>query len=825
MKPALPLEAFIRLLRQRGFEATTGDWLALSNLLSNESTWDLERLRLVLLATFARSLEQREELKSLFDAFFREPKRLAALPEPTATPPPQESPPSRRLAAALFFAVVMAAGAVSVNRPHRVDTDERGGGSATGGSGSTITTSGGNVGVAGVSHPATVPAKDRVEAPPNRGEDAAKSAAAQRERWALSVLGGGIAAVLCGIFLTRHRALRQEPHGPFIFDPTYAEREPLRVPHDARLLEDTAAGLGRRTSRRSAREIDVKLTVERTLRVGLPTIAFRAQAEQPRFLVLIDWSIRFRNVARFVATFAHELVDAGARCELRRFERLPSLCFEASFGHGSVLLKTLAQDGYAGMLFFGDPDVACGASADQPAAWLSELPKRGQRIWLFPHWPMQRSAGVGHLEEHGFRVELVTLRAFSALRAASSASVEPPLLPAMTEWRPDEYRRYLGGAFDLLCAATQLPKLSSSGVLFLAARLATAATPDELSLACGIGWVADGRWPLQLRLALAQELAASPALLDRTTRVVDDYMAKIKPERSTGAFNEFKLALLERALGTNAGTEGRLFSELVNGPAQSRSILKQSHAAQRWARKHRLSALPREVRIAALVPLLLLLWFARTLVPSPPAEHDAVEPAADAGSKPPDAKPEQPDASTPSDGGSPSDGALAADAGRSASGGATNKRTVTKLTPAKPPAQLACFVRTIEGKDFWEFDQARINQESAECLGYAKEAFKRGPVDRVSQGDTSCDCGVGLKPYTTPTGACVAGRFAPDRNRTREYCFARCSQTKTCNWAKWTAPDKTQREWVRPGAPADAKAPAMQAPPAAERPDASPAAD
>jgi len=299
VRPALPLEAFVELLRKHGFEATIDDRLALNLLLSDDQDWDIERLRRILKATFARSVEERAQLDHLFDSFFVEP----ALPRSALASPTSKRRPRNTVVVggALALAATFATVATLENRSENPSTSAP---------------------VAGPRKDSSAGGTFAARKPSLDAEPAELAAERSRRRYpALAGLSSVFLAALVGLYFFRRRALYLRLSGPFLFEPTYAEHAPLIMPRDPKLVEDTAVLLGRRRPGHAAREIDVFRTLRRTLRTGLPSVVWTSPPEPPRFLVLLDWSPRFRQIASILAMFVQELVEAGTRCEVYRFER------------------------------------------------------------------------------------------------------------------------------------------------------------------------------------------------------------------------------------------------------------------------------------------------------------------------------------------------------------------------------------------------------------------------------------------------------------------------------------------------------------------------
>ncbi len=365
VKP-LPLADLLKLLQERELDIGLREHLAVARLLSRWDDTDVDSLRDALAALLARSPEEVEKVREVFNELYLRP---AEEPKP---PPPPEEPQERRfprlalLGVAAIIALGLVIGAWLWPRPDP---------------------------------PPPQPIASRPSEPPADGKerlplipDTYPQPDRKRVLAGAAGIAGGLLLALYRVRLRRatERAARQRWHEMLeeLPNPQGYEIEvgDITPPFSTAVLEEAAALLGQRTPM-SPRygDLDVNRTLQNTLRAGLaPHVVFRSRAVAPPVVVLEDIGSEMAPLQSRISSLLAGLAARGAPLDRWQFHADADRVFR-SLGDPEISLRQLARLRALSPLLV----ISTGAGVlrgweGQVAPWVEQLAAWPHRAWLHP---------------------------------------------------------------------------------------------------------------------------------------------------------------------------------------------------------------------------------------------------------------------------------------------------------------------------------------------------------------------------------------------------------------------------------------------------------
>jgi len=429
MAAALPFDAFLGLLRTRGFAVGLHEHMALAKLLSRWDGTSRPEFGDALAALIGRNEDEIAEIRRLFDEVFAERPAAAAVVDVGARPVGRRELVRRYVWATAAVVACLALG-IGVwrlaTRPAPPATPSQ-------------TERPVEPPPVAVTEPITVPPPPEPEPPP----------IPRHIDWSVvipPVLGLFLLA-LAGFWAQKSTEMRRRwladawastvglLPGPFHFP--FVLKDPIaRLPRID--IEDAATILGRAiTNDTQTRTLDVKQTVRQTVCRGLlPTFVFRPRRVVQTILVLQDVSEDMRIWRGKVDLFLTDLRRQGIPLERYYFDgdirRLSDAPHRASADLDHVLRRRpgapvlVISNGSALAATFSADAAEAHRRAGRPPAWRVTLAARERRSWLTPVsdtrlWPTE-------LDELPVRVWPMTRRGL-AQAARDLVGIDAPPLP------------------------------------------------------------------------------------------------------------------------------------------------------------------------------------------------------------------------------------------------------------------------------------------------------------------------------------------------------------------------------------------------------------
>ena len=475
----LPFDAFLTLLRARGYAVGLHEHLALAQLLRRWEGTNSPEFGDALAALIARNDDEIAAIRRLFDDVYAPPP-----PPPPSPPPPPLDPWGlvRRHAWSLAAAAALLVFALAVWRsfePAPVVTTTTPAGNPPPGNAPPppVDTT------AAVTRPIDVPPPPAPEppAPPSRLE----------RRVAIPAGAGVFLVALAGFWALKARDVRRAwlrdawssalaaLPGPYHFP--LVIRDPVaRLPRID--VEDAATILGRAiTNEAHARQLDVRRTVRLTVRNGLmPSFVFKPRRTMHTILVVQDISEDMRVWRDKVDLFLTDLRRQGISLERHYFDadlrQISDAPHRATLDFDSVLRRR--PNAPVLILSNGAGLAATLAASGQDAGWLRALGSRERRSWLTPVsdsrlWPAE-------LDEVPLRVWPMTRRGL-AQAARDLAGVDARPLDHVRARVLDEGRVSLDGIERMKRLASLVP-YPTTDLLELLRRRFAPDVPDAVIL-------------------------------------------------------------------------------------------------------------------------------------------------------------------------------------------------------------------------------------------------------------------------------------------------------------------------------------------------------
>ncbi len=374
MSGVLPFEAFLEVLRARGYAIGLNEHFRLGALLARWDGANRAEFRDALAALLARSDDELRDIRQLFDDLY--PASAPAAPFTAPRPPRRRLGPAVAVAAALLLALSLGAWQLHVG-PFRVVTPI----SPT------------------TAEPPPPPAaggvnRGPVPIPPPEPPPPPAPSVFVDARYAAGTAALGFLAVLALFWRLKVRderwawgrdawaaALRALP-GPFQIDLALRGR-PGALPRAD--VEDAATILGRVfATDAQARELDVRRSVSLTLRYGLmPHLVWAARRVTQPIVVLQDVGPDMGTWQGKVETLLADLGRQGVALQRYYFDADLRFVADRPYRGSTTLGAVLRRFSDAPVLVIST-GLGLAAATESDDRWLDDLRKRPRRSWLTP---------------------------------------------------------------------------------------------------------------------------------------------------------------------------------------------------------------------------------------------------------------------------------------------------------------------------------------------------------------------------------------------------------------------------------------------------------
>jgi hypothetical protein len=371
---AVPFDAFLDVLRAKGFGVGLPEYAAMANLLGHWDRTNVGELGDALAALIGRNDDEVRGIRRLFDEIYAPPP-LAPPPPPPAIPGPLTFLRRHAWALALVGAVVLlVAVGLAVNRDAPAPPTP----------------------VAPVVPPIATPAADNAVAiPPPPAPELPPAPIRVERRLAAGVLSGGFLAALALFWSMKVRedrrawlreawsTVRATLPGPYHFREIVRDQA-ARLPRSD--VEDAATLLGRVFSRNAqARELDVPRSLRATLRRGLmPTLVTKPRRIAETVLVLQDVCQDMRIWEAKVEAFLTDLRRQGISLHRLYFDGDPSRLSERPHRPAGSMDAFLRNRPDSPVLIISSGAGLAAALTVPDPAWPRLLGGRLRKTWLTP---------------------------------------------------------------------------------------------------------------------------------------------------------------------------------------------------------------------------------------------------------------------------------------------------------------------------------------------------------------------------------------------------------------------------------------------------------
>jgi hypothetical protein len=372
----LPFDAFLELLRAKGYGVGLHEFAAAASLLRHWDRTKVDELGDALAALVARSDDEVRGIRRLFDEIYAPPPRVVAMPSVAPPRPPLAWLREHTWAVAIAAAVILLLIVGTRRTPPRAVPPAA---------------------PASVVPPVSPPraAGDAVSLPPPPAPDLPPAPRRTERRLAAGLASGMFLLALSAFWFLKIRddrrvwmrqawdALRSTLPGPFHYYEAVRER-PNRLPKTD--VEDAATLLGRVFSKSGlARELDIARTLRETLRRGLlPTLVTKPRRVAETILVVHDLSQEMRIWDAKVHAFLADLRRQGIALNIHYCDSDFSRVSDRPHRPAMALDTLLRARPDAPLLVISS---GAGISASLEARdreWMPLLRARLRKAWLTP---------------------------------------------------------------------------------------------------------------------------------------------------------------------------------------------------------------------------------------------------------------------------------------------------------------------------------------------------------------------------------------------------------------------------------------------------------